>query len=175
MSRVLRAAGLPVSRWPNGAGRKADLLTGDGWLIGFAWLDADAPFSMLTGMDRTITLVEGPGFTLDVAGQALSVEARFEPTCFDGGAVTACQIAGPSRVLNAMTERARFRHAVAIVDQSGRIDPGAAIACVAVVLDGVATIGDVALGRLDAMCLDAENSLELGESGSIAVVTVEPV
>ena len=66
--QVIHQAGLTISRWPNGAGRKADIATGDGWLVGFAWLDADAPFSDYTGHDRTIMLVEGPGFTLEVPG-----------------------------------------------------------------------------------------------------------
>lgn len=143
-------------------------------MIGFAWLDADAPFSLLPRMDRTITLVEGPGFTLDVAGQALPVEARFVPTRFDGGAVTMCGIAGPSRVLNVMTERGRFRHNVAIVDRSGPIDPGAGPACVAVVLEGAATMGVVALERLDAVYVDGVTTLDLGAGGLFAVVTIEP-
>jgi hypothetical protein len=54
-----------VSRWRNGAGRKADIAAGPDWLVGYAWLDADAPFSDYAGYDRTITLIEGPGFILD--------------------------------------------------------------------------------------------------------------
>lgn len=168
-------AGLPVSRWPNGAGRKADLLTGDGWTISLAWLDADAPFSLFPGTDRTITLVEGPGFTLDVAGDALPVETLFVPTRFDGGAVTTCGIAGPSRVLNVMTARERFRHVVAITDRFGLIEPGAGSARVAVVLDGTARVGAVALGRLDAVHVDGAITLELDKGGLLGVVTIEPV
>jgi len=58
-------ASLSESRWRNGAGRKADIATGQDWLVGFAWLEADAPFSDYRGLDRTITLVDGQGFTLD--------------------------------------------------------------------------------------------------------------
>lgn len=173
MNSVLRVASLPVSRWQNGAGRKADLLTGDGWMIGFAWLDANAPFSNLPGMDRTITLVEGPGFTLDVAGQALPVATRFEPTRFDGGALTTCAIAGPSRVLNAMTARARFRHTVSIVDRAGQIDPGTGPACIVVALDGTVTMGDASLGPLDAVRLESRDALSLGAGGLAAVITIE--
>ena len=175
MSNVLRAAELPVSRWPNGAGRKADLLTGDGWMVSFAWLDADAPFSMLPDIDRTITLVEGPGFTLDVAGQALPVATPFMPTRFDGGATTTCAIAGPSRVLNVMTRRGAFRHSVVILDRSGPIVPGGGPACVAVLLGGRGAIGGIDLGRLDAVCLDGAAELELSAGGTVAVVTVELV
>lgn len=172
-SSVLRAAGLPVTRWPNGAGRKADLLTGDGWMVGFAWLDADAPFSLLPGLDRTITLVEGLGFTLDVAGQALPVTVPFVPTRFDGGATTTCGIAGPSRVLNVMTRRGAFRHWVAIVNRSGPLAPGGRLACIAVLLNGQAAIDGIDLGRLDAVRLDDVAELELSAGGTVAVVTIE--
>ena len=170
--QVLRNADLPVSRWPNGAGRKADLVTGDGWLTGFAWLDADAPFSLLTGLDRTITLVEGPGFTLDVDGRSLPVMTQFAPTGFDGGAVTQCRIAGPSRVLNAMTDRTRFRHTVAVVEHSGRIEPEGSVACVLVVLEGDATVGGALLGRLDAVSLGELVDVQLSPGGRVAVITI---
>lgn len=173
MNNVLRAAGLPVSRWPNGAGRKADLLIGDGWMVSLAWLDADAPFSVMPDIDRTITLVDGPGFTLDVAGQALPVGTLFVPTRFDGGATTRCAINGPSRVLNVMTQRGTFRHSVAILDRSGPILPGGGPACVAVLLDGQGVIGGVDLGRLDAVHLDGIAELTLSAGGMVAVVTVE--
>ncbi len=171
--QVLRNAALPVSRWPNGAGRKSDLVTGDGWMAGFAWLDADAPFSLLPGLDRTITLVEGPGCTLHVEGRPLPVLARFMPTSFDGGAVTQCRIAGPSRVLNAMTDRTRFRHAVAVTDRSGPVEAGASLACVVVVLEGRATVDETtSLERLDAVRIERSNHVVLSPGGRIAIVTI---
>ena len=65
MARLIPFADLTVSPWRNGAGRKADVAAGPDWLVGFAWLDRDAPFSDYTGHDRTITLIEGAGFALD--------------------------------------------------------------------------------------------------------------
>lgn len=144
-------------------------------MVSLAWLDADAPFSMMPGMDRTITLVDGPGFTLDVAGQALPVPTLFVPTRFDGGATTNCAITGPSRVLNVMTRRGAFRHSVAILDRSGPLVPGGGPACVAVLLDGPGAIDRVDLGRLDAVCLDGDAELELSAGGTVALVTIEPV
>ena len=72
----------PLSRWVNGAGRKADIDSGPGWMVGFAWLDTDAPFSDHSGQSRTITLLDGPGFTLDFAPphHALVVRIVTEPT-----------------------------------------------------------------------------------------------
>lgn len=144
-------------------------------MVSFAWLDADAPFSLMPDIDRTITLVDGPGFTLDVAGQALPVPTLFRPTRFDGGATTSCAITGPSRVLNVMTKRGAFRHSVAILDRSESIEPGDGPACVAVLLDGRGAIDGIELGRLDAVCLDDDAELELSAGGTVAVVTIEPV
>lgn len=125
MSAPIRFAELQKSPWPNGAGRKADIAAGppgdDGkpeWLVAFAWLDRDAPFSDYTGHDRTITLVSGVGFALDFADAAppLTVDAPFRPTPFDGGVPATCHLpAGPCLVLNAMSRRGLWRHRVAAV------------------------------------------------------------
>ena len=169
--RMIRAAGLPVSRWPNGAGRKADIASGDGWMVGYAWLDGDAPFSDLPGLDRTITLVEGPGFTLDIAGRPpLVVDQPFVPAGFDGGAPTTCRVQGPCRVLNVMTARGRLRHTVAIVR-------GDAAACdgetFTVVLLGEAVVAGVRLERLDAV--QAMSEPVIGDPGAIlARIAITP-
>ena len=106
-----------VSRWVNGAGRKADIDSSQDWMVGFAWLDADAPFSDFSGQDRTITLLDGPGFTLDFAPPhpALVVRSRHVPGAFDGGWPACCHIIGPCLVLNAMSVRGRWRHDVRVL------------------------------------------------------------
>src|SRR4051812_25040917 len=106
-----------VSRWVNGAGRKADIASSEGWMVGFAWLDADAPFSDFTGQDRTITLLDGPGFTLEFAPphRALVVRSRHVPASFDGSWPTYCRVIGPCLVLNAMSARSQWRHDVRVL------------------------------------------------------------
>lgn len=158
----LAHADLPVSRWHNGAGRKADIANGEGWMLGFAWLDAAAPFSDLAGYDRTITLVEGPGFTLDIAGrEALVARTPFVPQSFDGGAPTQCRIAGPSKVLNVMTARGRLCHRVSI---GGRAPE--APASFLVVLQGSANVsgvdGTLTLGLLDSVRLEGAAKIVAG-------------
>ena len=120
---VLSFATRPPSRWPNGAGRKADIASGDGWMVGFAWLDADAPFSDLSGHNRTITLLDGPGFTLEFAPPhpALSVQTPHAPRLFDGGWPTQCRIVGPCLVLNAMSMREAWHHNVRILTSPTRL------------------------------------------------------
>ena len=118
----------PLSRWVNGAGRKADIDSGPGWMVGFAWLDTDAPFSDLSGQDRTITLLDGPGFTLDFAPPhpALPVRSPHVPGRFDGGWPAYCHILGPCLVLNAITTRGQWRHDVRILTQPTRLPPQSA-------------------------------------------------
>jgi environmental stress-induced protein Ves len=99
-------------------------------MTGFAWLDADAPFSDYSGHDRTITLLDGPGFTLDFgpAHPALIVRSWHVPSSFDGGWPTRCRILGPCLVLNAMSVRGQWRHEVRVLTAPARLPalpPGA--------------------------------------------------
>lgn len=172
--RLIRRAGLAVSPWPNGAGRKADILAGPGWLIGFAFLDADAPFSDYAGHDRTITLLDGPGFSL-VGGDALTVDVPHVPTPFDGGWRVRCRIhGGPCVVLNAVTERARWRHRVTIGPVPANADPGDAVADVLVVLAGEVGAGNRLAGRHDALCLDAQADLHASTDALVCRISVRP-
>ena len=150
MNRIIAAADLPQSLWLNKAGRKADIAAGEGWLLGFAWLDQDAPFSDYSGFDRTITLLEGPGFTLDLpSGSVLSVATRFEPAAFDGAGPMACRVKGPCRVLNAISAYPGMSHTVQVVPGAdlASIKPGESV--FAVVLRGA--VG--AAGPLDTVVL----------------------
>jgi hypothetical protein len=74
-----------------------------------------------------------------------------------------------------MTDRTRYRHRVAIVDRSDRVDPGGSVACVVVVLEGEATVGDSAtLGQFDAVRLDQPGELRLSPGSRAAVMTISP-
>ncbi len=176
--RLLANATLPVTPWPNGAGRKADIAAGDGWMLGFAWLDRDAAFSDLQGLDRTITLVAGPGFDLDIAGRdTVRVREPFVPTSFDGGAPTLCRVEGPCRVLNVMTRRGRYRHGIALTSLPARCGP-ASVASWAVLLRGTASlVGDSACGMqaLDALGVDAAIELTGSPDALLAQVTIQHV
>ena len=157
-----------------------DIAEGDGWSISLAWLDADAPFSDLPGIDRTITLVRGPGFTLDIAGRPpLVVHAPRLPHAFDGGAPTQCRIAGPSRVLNVMTARGRLQHRVIITDQpvASLLTADQAVARFAVLLHGSATVafadGQSALNGLDAVRLDGGATITPVADAVFATILIE--
>jgi environmental stress-induced protein Ves len=165
---MIRFADLAISPWRNNLGRKADIATGPGWLLGFAFLDGDAAFSDYTGQDRTITLLEGAGFVLDGAdGSAVVVDRLHRPTPFDGGWPCRCRLlSGPCVVLNAISERARWSHAVTITGQP----PDAGFA---VLLSGTAALADGGrLGPRDAVALPA--SLVAGPGAVLAAARFDP-
>ncbi len=176
MFELIRRESLATTRWRNGAGRKADIANGAGWHVGFAFLDQDAPFSDYAGHDRTITLVDGPGFALDFVGRELLVTRRHEPAPFDGGAAAQCRVRGPCVVLNAMTERATYVHSVRI----GRAADCRVMAreeggmIFVVVLEGSITLdgaGDA--GRFDTLRL--QDSIGIGGDAVLAVIRITPV
>ncbi len=171
MHELIRRTTLTTTRWLNDADRKADIATGPAWHVGFAWLDQDAPFSNYAGHDRTITLVDGPGFALHFADRTLDVDRLHAPTAFDGGDAALCRIRGACVVLNAMTARDACRHSV-LVGTDGEIACGDGEVVVAVVLDGSVGIegaGDRA-GPLDAIRI--RGRARLGGGAKIAVIRV---
>ena len=175
---LFRRTGLEISPWRNNAGRKADIASGPGWLIGFAFLDAGAPFSDYTGHERTITLAEGPGFTLSGAGgDDLVVRDVAQPAPFDGGWLVHCAIAGPCIVANAMTERAKWRHVVGIHRGAGLplLDPAGSEADVLIVLHGTLIIDGISLGRHDAIRLTAPTTAAATDDAVIYRARVLPI
>ncbi len=180
----LRFADLPQSRWPNNAGRRADVAAGpmgeDGkpdWMLSFAWLEGDAPFSDYTGHDRTITLVSGIGFVLDFgeAPAPLVVQAPFQPRGFDGGLPTQLHLpAGNCLVLNAMTRRGRWRHRVTTV--STRVPlPAVEGERFLVVLRGRCSLGGTLLNPRDAVRATDAVQLAAASDCLLAVAQFEPV
>ena len=184
MTAPIRFAELPQSRWPNGAGRKADVAAGpigeDGkpdWLLSYAWLEADAPFSDYTGIDRTITLISGIGFALDFgeAAAPLVVQAPFQPRGFDGGWPAKCLLpAGNCLVLNAMSRRGRWRHRVTTA--STRVPlPAVAGERFLVVLRGRCSLGGTLLSPRDAVRASDAVQLAAASDCLLAVAQFEPV
>ena len=183
MTNPIRFADLAKSPWPNGAGRKADIAAGplgdDGkpdWLLAFAWLDANAPFSDYSGHDRTITLLSGVGFMLDfdAAAPPIMLDAPFRPTPFDGGIPTQCRLpAGACLVLNAMSRRGRWRHRIATASSRAPL-PAIVGERFVVVLRGRCSLGGVLLNPRDAIRLTAATELAAASDCLLAVAQFEP-
>lgn len=167
-------ASLPISLWPNGAGRKADIADGPGWLAAFAWLDDDAPFSDYTGIDRTITLIDGAGFELRFRSAATLAVAPLSPTGFDGGEAPKCHLPnGPCRVLNVMTRRDAWRHDVRI----GAATHTAAEVTIMVALRDATRLevdgSKALLGRWDACVIKGRR--RVSSTGLVATIQILPI
>lgn len=166
---MIRAANLIETPWANAAGRKADIATGDGWLLGFAWLDRDAPFSDYSGYDRTIMLLEGPGFSLDFpSGESVQVTDRFAPVAFDGAGLIACRTLGSCRVLNAISAYPKFSHTMLVLTGNDLASVAPGTRSFAVVLRG--SLGDA--GLFDTMMLDGAADGSLTPSADLLVALV---
>jgi hypothetical protein len=113
---VVRTAHLEVTPWKNGKGRKADVAHGDGWFVGLAWIEADAPFSHFPGTQRTCVLVEGAGFTLTFYGFPPAVyRVPGDVHAFRGDLpAQATTAGGPSLVFNVMTSVGSWTHDVVV-------------------------------------------------------------
>lgn len=167
-----------MSRWRNGAGRKADIAAGPDWLVGYAWLDADAPFSDYAGYDRTITLIEGPGFILDFGPSHARLLARrpHAPSAFDGGWPARCRVPdGPCMVLNAMTARSAWTHRVTVATANARVTPGPGGLAFLVVLEGSVTVAGQTAGARDAFRVETAATFEADAAARVVLIGIDPV
>ena len=98
-----------VVPWANGRGVTRELVRREdaaGRLLlrlSVADVVEPGPFSKLPGLDRVLTLIDGPGFTLSIDGREVAV-LPLEPVCFSGDAeVSATRVAVASRDFNVMS------------------------------------------------------------------------
>ncbi len=165
--RILRAADYRVMPWKNGGGTTTEIAVapqGAGlddfdWRISMARVEGSGPFSSFTGIDRTLSVLEGEGIVLDIAGRpSARLTALSAPLSFPGDVPTgATLIGGPITDLNVMTRRSRMTHAVERLSVSGdlEIEPAADTPLVLTVAGvRIFTDGNPSLGPLDMLILD---------------------
>ncbi|MFJ3723642.1 HutD family protein [Streptomyces sp. NPDC090045] len=147
--RLLRAADRGATPWKNGGGVTREIATrpegaGTGdfdWRVSLAEVAADGPFSSFPGVDRTLTLAEGAGMDLAVAGVRHLVDERFAPRDFAGDEPTDCRLLdGPVVNFNVMYRRSATRAETAVVRGALAltVPPGETLLVVA--LDGPAVL-----------------------------------
>ncbi|MFE2108218.1 HutD family protein [Kitasatospora sp. NPDC059463] len=179
--RYLRAAERPATAWRNGGGVTREVagfpegagLDDFGWRVSLADVATAGPFSAFPGVDRVITLVEGPGMALTVDGAEHVVDAPFRPFAFPGDAATDCRLlGGPLVDFNVMTRRGRAAAGLVLAERPGpvTVPPGATVLLVC--LSGTATLDGAALARYDAALLTAPATHALHPDGVTAVVTL---
>ncbi|MFB7181044.1 HutD family protein [Streptomyces sp. NPDC056257] len=196
--RLLRAADRGATPWKNGGGVTREIAarpegagTGDfAWRVSLAEVAADGPFSSFPGVDRTLTLAEGAGMDLAVAGVRHLVDERFAPRDFAGDEPTDCRLLdGPVVNFNVMYRRSETRAQTAVVRGALAlaVPPGETLLVVA--LDGPAALyrsgdaesgsgpGSGRVGELapyDAVLLTGGPDLVLRTAGRAAVVRFGP-
>jgi environmental stress-induced protein Ves len=116
---IIRLQDCPPRPWKNGLGRTREIVvqpSADGsaeflWRVSVAEVDSAAPFSAFPGVDRTIVLLGGAGFTMTLDGKREhALTTPFEPFDFPGEAgVTVALAGGPTRDFNLMVRRVHAR------------------------------------------------------------------
>jgi environmental stress-induced protein Ves len=171
MHRVLTPADYRRTAWKNGGGRTTEIvvhppkadLDAFVWRASVADVERDGPFSTFPGVDRTLVLLAGAGFSLTGGDMPVEMRAHYEPVTFSGDVALECRLHdGAVRDFNLMVRRAAARGELAVVrEEAGTIKPArfrlcyvAAGACECLVAGNVPLV----LHEGDALFVDAENA-----------------
>ncbi len=149
----------------------ATLAGGFLWRLSLARVNRAGPFSCFPGYERTLLLVEGGGVELEfgVHGRA-SLDEPFHPIAFSGDWETHASLThGPVRDLGIISDRARVRQVVRVLDLGTEpipIPPGPTAWIIA--LKGHCRLAPqgLNLAPLDAVRLDEEVSEATGSPGA---------
>ncbi|MCX5380627.1 HutD family protein [Streptomyces sp. NBC_00091] len=188
---ILRAADRTAEPWKNGGGvtreiaaHPPDAGTADfAWRVSLAEVDADGPFSRFPGVDRILTLAEGAGMDLTVAGAHRLVDERYAPQHFPGDRATDCRLlGGPVVNFNVMYRRERVRARTAVVRGELALAALPEETLLVVALDGPATLhlpgapgAPVELGPYDAALLPELLTCVICTEGRLAVVGMHTI
>jgi environmental stress-induced protein Ves len=182
----MRFADCTPEPWANGGGVTRVVAKGrfDGgsadydWRLSVADVSSSGAFSKLPGVDRVITLTDGPGLLLTIDGQQHTLEP-FRPLPFAGEAATECVVTEPTRDFNVMTRRGVCTATVDVVSGSETLAaPGDSVTYV-ISLKGSAEVelanGAVNLGQFDAVLLTVAGTLRVKGDGRAVVVRIDVV
>ena len=146
MMRLLPPDGYRRMPWANGRGVTVEIARADDadgllWRLSMAQVAEDGPFSAFPGLDRSLTVIDGPGFGLQGEGWALRADPGV-PVGFPGDVpVMATEVTGPAEDLNVMWRRNRFAARVR-VGTGAMAAEGAVIALIGLAAQGVTVNGE---------------------------------
>lgn len=136
MTILIPFAGLTPAPWKNGGGSSTEIaieppgatLHNFEWRLSLATISHSGPFSTFTGVDRTLALVDGPGFTLDIDGERhILLDIDNGAISFAGEAAACATLHdAPTVDFNVMTRRDVCQHKLGRrhVDGSAQYAPG---------------------------------------------------
>ena len=129
---IIPFAELKAVPWKNGLGITREIVveppgaTMDDflWRVSIADVDTASPFSAFPGIDRTIVLLEGDGFTMTLDGEREhALTTPCEPFAFAGEAQVDVTLAGgATRDFNLMVRRGKARGKVDVVQGPATVD-----------------------------------------------------
>ena len=159
MIRHLTLADYRTMPWANGRGTTLELARLDGpegmiWRLSIATVSEDGPFSLFPGVDRILTVIDGPGFRLEGSGMAMAA-APGVPVAFPGDiAIAASGVTAPSMDFNLMVARDRCR--ASLTRLGAQPEPAVDQTAILALEPGAVTVGDIVirLARHDLLLLD---------------------
>jgi environmental stress-induced protein Ves len=184
---VLKASTYRRMPWKNGGGETVEIavspegagLSEFDWRISMATVATDGPFSIFPGIDRTLSILDGNGMSLEIDGSApVLLTVTSEPLAFAADVVVSASLAeGTITDLNVMTRRGRMKHQVDRVEVDGsagvRVDAHTWLALChrgSVVLEWER--GKVELGQGDSVLLEGALSTAVALSGQALVYLI---
>ncbi|MCB5203199.1 HutD family protein [Neorhizobium sp. T786] len=186
--RVMRAADYKRMPWKNGGGETVEIavfppqasLDDFGWRISMATVATDGPFSAFSGIDRTLSILDGAGMVLSIAERSpVVLDAVSAPHAFPADVETSARlIDGPITDLNVMTRRGMFRHTVERRTGPGSITGDGTvrlILCGAGELTAESGSRAVKLEPLDVLLLDEGENVEIPKAGIFYLVAISAV
>lgn len=150
MMRHLTRANYTEMPWANGRGTTIEILRFDDshgmiWRFSMATVAEDGPFSQFPGIERNLTVIDGPGF--DLLGDMQLRADPFAPEAFPGDIPLAARnVTGVAVDFNVMTRRSLPRPHVEPV-QSAPIQRAGATLCLFALEP--AQYGNIALAHHD--------------------------
>jgi uncharacterized protein len=167
--------------WRNGKGKSWEIAqqpdkSGDRffWRLALARISQSTAFSHYDNVDRFITLIDGPGFTLSVDGrESHNMDMRFTPHGFPGDAETSCGVhSGVSRVLNLFVARGRYDVRLDVLQEGQHRIGDKNGNCLVFVLDGQCAVDGLALACQDTAVIQGQSAGLMVPRGGIAYVAV---
>ncbi|MBC7739386.1 MAG: HutD family protein [Candidatus Saccharibacteria bacterium] len=152
MIRHLKASDFKVMPWANGRGQTVEMWREerDGtllWRLSRAVVAEDGAFSLFPGLDRSLTVIDGPGF--DLVGAERLTARYLQPVAFAGDVdIRAEGVVAPCEDFNVMVRRGTVAANVQVL-ASGRVT-GAVFA-----LEPV-RVGKLRMARYDLVLCDEE-------------------
>ena len=130
-------AQLRATPWKNGGGVTREIachpphagMQNFDWRISIAHIASDGDFSVFTGVDRVITLLDGGGVQLSSADDSVLhvLDTPLQPFAFSGDvAVHGRLLDGDCHDLNVMTRRAVYQAEVRVLRRDGTLLPAPA-------------------------------------------------